>query len=346
MERTVKTFCKLPIALFFLFLISPFSLADTDKQVSYHRLAEIPIGGKGGWDYLNVDPDSHRLYVSHSDRIVVVDTETNRVIKEILDTPGIHGVALATDLKKGFSSNGKEGTVSVINLETLTSKAKIKVGENPDAILYEPTQHEIYAFNGRSKSVSIIDAENEQVIATVGLPGKPEFAAVDTHAHRVFVNIEDKNEVIALDTQNHSIFAKWELEKCDSPSGLAIDLNNHRLFSVCENETMVMVDTSSGRTIASIPTGKGTDGVAFDPSLMLALSSNGASGTVTVAQEKPPETLALVKNVKTQVGARTIALDPKNHQIYLPTAEFEPIQKGQKRPKVLDGTQKVLVYGP
>lgn len=311
----------------------------------YHAISEIPIQGQGGWDYLSINPDSHHLFVSHSDRISVVDTEKNKLVKEIPDTPGVHGIALALDLKKAFSSNGKEGKVSVIDLNTLTTKGKITVGENPDAIVYEPIMQEVYVFNGRSKTVSVIDAKTERVIATIRLSGKPEFAVVDPKNHRIFVNIEDRNAITTLDTQNHSVVATWPLEHCDSPTGMAIDIENHRLFSVCENQQMVMVDSIKGRTVASVPIGKGADGVVFDSTLQIVFSSNGGSGTVTLVREQTPEKLVVLQNLRTHEGARTIALDPKSHRIYLPTAEFQPIQKG-KRPKVMEGTQKVLVYGP
>ncbi len=325
--------------------VSAHAQLESEKKISYRSDTEIPFGGNGGWDDLSIDPESHRLFLSHSDRVVVIDTTTNKVIKEITDTPGIHGIALAPRLKKAFSSNGKEGKVSVIDLNALTTKSKIAVGENPDAILFEPKHEEVYAFNGKSHSVSIIDAKSERVVATVSLPGKPEFAAVDPDSNRVFVNIEDKNSIVALDTTTHTVQAVWTLDGCESPSGIAIDRKNHRLFSVCENEKMVMIDSVMGRTIASVPTGQGTDGAGFDPALMLAFSSNGKSGTVTVAREQELEKLVVVQTIKTQLGTRTMTLNPKDHRLYLPTAEFQPNKKGE-RPKPLDGSQKVLVFKP
>jgi YVTN family beta-propeller protein len=318
---------------------------ELSKDISYQAGGEILIGGQGGWDDLNVDPISHRLFVSHSDRVVVIDTNKDAVITEIRDTPGVHGIAIAHDLKKAFSSNGKENKVSVINLETLATQSKIQVGENPDAIVYEPSNQEVYAFNGRSHSVSVIDAKSEKVTTTISLPGKPEFAAIDPVVHRVFVNIEDKNSIVAIDTKTHQVAATWILEGCESPSGLAIDPKNHRLFSACENQKMVMVDSETGRMITSMPTGEGTDGAAFDSSLGLVFSPNGKSGTITIAREKSPDQLVVIQTLKSRVGARTMTLSPADHRIYLPTAEFQPAVKGA-RLKPVDGSQKVLVFAP
>jgi YVTN family beta-propeller protein len=235
--------------------------------------------------------------------------------------------------------------VSVVDLNSLSMTGKIQVGENPDAITYEPSQKEIFAFNGRGKSVSVIDAKSEKVVATVALPGKPEFAAVDPGAHRVYVNIEDKNLIVVLDSKTHKVVETWPLKDCESPTGIAIDLKNHRLFSVCENEKMVMTDSQTGHSVASAVIGQGADGAAFDAEKLWAFSSNGKSGTLSVIQESTPDKLTALSDVKTQVGARTMTLNPKCHRIFLPTADFQPAVK-DARPKFKDGTQKVLVFEP
>jgi DNA-binding beta-propeller fold protein YncE len=320
-------------------------LGAVPNGTTYHAGSEIKFGGKGGWDYLSLDASSHRLFVSHFDRIVVIDTETEKVVKEILDTPGVHGIALATDLKKAFSSNGKEAKVSVIDLGTLETKAKITVREKPDSIVYDSVAKEVYVFNGISQSVSIIDANSEKLITTLPMPGKPEFSVSDPPAGKIFVNIEDKNSIAAIDTRTHKISAVWPLQNCESPSGLALDSANHRLFSVCENAKMVMVDSKTGATLGAVPTGEGTDGVSFDPGTLLAFSSNGKSGTVTIAHEDTPGNLAVVKNLKTKVGARTITIDPDTHKIYLPAAELLPAKNGE-RPQPVEGTQKIFVFSP
>lgn len=309
----------------------------------YHSLSEIPIKGQGGWDALTVDSDNHRLFVSHFDRVVVIDTKENKVIKEITGTLGVHAIALAPDLKKAYSSDGKANSVSVIDLDKLEIKTKIKVGENPDAIVYVANTNEVYAFNGKSNSASVINAKTDKVIATIALPGKPEFAVVDENTHRVYLNIEDKNSIVGIDTQTHKIATQWNIEGCESPSGIAIDAAAKRILTVCENERMVMIDATNGKILAAAPTGSGTDGAAFDPELKLAFSSNGKSATLSVIHVTG-EKLSTNENVKTQMGARTIAIDPKTHRVYMPTADFQPATAGQ-RPKPVDGTQRVLVYG-
>jgi YVTN family beta-propeller protein len=326
-----------------LLLLSPLVLAA--EVPAYQALGSVSIGGKGGWDYLSVDPGARRLYVSHADRVVVVDLGKDEVLHEVTGTPGVHGIAIAADLGKIFTSNGKEGKLSVVDLKSFETRAKIAVGENPDAIVYEPGHHEVYAFNGKSHSASVIDARTEKVVATLSLTGKPEFAAVDPEAHRVFVNIEDKNSLAAIDTDLHQVAAIWPLEGCESPSGLALDARNHRLFSVCENAKMVMTDSVSGKVLATVAIGQGADGVAFDQGTDLAFSANGQSGTLTIAREETPAKLVVVQDLKTEPGARTIALDPATHRVYLPTAKLLPGENGA-RPKPVDGTQKVLVYGP
>jgi YVTN family beta-propeller protein len=323
--------------------VSALDVPPTVKSVSYRAVMEIPIKGQGGWDALTVDSDSHRLFVSHSDRVIVIDTQANKVIKEIQDTPGVHGIAVAPDLEKAFSSNGKENKVSVIDLKTLTTKNKIAVGEKPDAIVYNSKTREVYVFNGDGHSCSVISAVTEKVVATIELPGQPEFAVVSPAEHRVFVNIENKNSVAALDTLSHKIINVWKLDGCESPSGIALDAQNHRLMSVCENEKIVLVDTVTGHTMAAATTGKGTDGLEFDEDRKLAFSSNGKSATVTILHEDGAKTLAVVQNLQTKLGTRTIALDSKTHIIYLPTADLGPIERNG-RPKIIDGTQRVLVY--
>lgn len=332
------------LALMMAVILNPISFSYAKQDLNYHLITEIPIKGQGGWDALSVDSENHRLFVSHSDRVVVIDTEKNQVIKEITGTLGVHCIALAPDLKKAFSSDGKDGAVSVIDLDQLTVQTKIKVGLNPDAIVYMSKTQEVYAFNAKSNSVSVINAKSNAVITTIELPGKPEFATVDEKLSRVILNVEDKNEVAVIDGKTHKVTSTWKIEGCESPSGIAIDPLFERIFSVCENEKMVMIDAKTGKTIASAPTGAGTDGAAFDPKLKLAFSSNGKSATVSLVHEDTASKLSVLQAIKTQVGARTIALDPTTHRLYLTTADFAPAEAG-KRPKPVDGTQRVLVYG-
>ena len=313
---------------------------------SYHFIQAIPIGGAGGWDYLTIDPSARRLFMSQATRIVVIDIEKNKIIGEITDTPGVHGIAISGELNRAFSSNGKENKVSIIDLATRKTIAKVSTGENPDAIIYIPQSHEVYAFNGRTKSATVIMARSGDVAATIALAGKPEFAAVDTTSQRVFVNIEDKSVVEVIDTKSHQIAATWPLAPCETPTGMAIDTRNQRLFIGCENELMVMMDSATGKILSTVPIGKGVDAIAYDQGTKFVFSSNG-EGTVTIAQEATPGKLTVSQTLKTQKGARTLALDPQTHRIYLPAADFELPTSGEgKRPGIIPGTLKILVYGP
>src|SRR5690348_3980353 len=293
----------------------------------YKFAREIPIGGEGGWDYLSVDAGAHRLYVTHGMKVVVVDTQLNKVAGEIADTPGVHGFAIAADLGRGFASNGRENKVSIVDLKTLKTLQKIDTGENPDAILYEPGRKEVYAMNGRGKSATVFDAERGNVVATIPLEGKPEFAQADSKAGKVYVNIEDLSVVKVIDTATHKVTATWPIAPGESASGMAIDTDNHRLFIGCDNKLMLMIDTASGKVLYSVPIGKGVDANAFDPGTKLAFSSSGGSGTVTIAREEG-SMMKIAQVLKTHRGARTMALDPVTHTIYLSAAEYEPQAAG------------------
>jgi YVTN family beta-propeller protein len=324
------------------------SLAPTPVRGAggpYHFLTEIPIGGDGGWDYLSVDEAARCLYVSHATKVVVIDIDKNEVVGEIADTPGVHGVAFAPKLGRGFVSNGRENKVSIVDLKTLQTLSKVETGENPDAILFEPRREQVYAFNGRSKSATIIDAKSGKVVATIPLGGKPEFAQADTDANRVFVNIEDKSEVVAIDSANHKVVAHWPIAPGEEASGMAIDLKNHRLFLGCGNNLMVMMDYTTGKVVGSVPIGDGVDANAFDPPTQLAFASC-RDGTTIIAREESPNKLTVAQTLKTARGSRTMALDPKTHRIYLGAAKYEAsTDVSQKRPPMVPGSFKVLVYG-
>lgn len=296
----------------------------------YHALKEIPVGGAGGFDYLTVDSAARRLYVSHGTKVVVVDLDKGAVVGEVADTPGIHGIAIAPELKRGFTSNGREGKASIFDLETLKALSKVETGQNPDAILYEPGQQEVYTFNGHGKSATVIEAQTGKVVATVPLSGKPESATADSRAGRIYCNIENKSEIAVIDTKKHEIVSTWPISPGDEASGMAIDLEHHRLFIGCHNKIMEMIDNTNGKVVASVPIGDGVDANAFDPGTQLAFSSNG-EGNVTIAHEDSPDKLRVVQTLKTQNGARTMALDPKTHNIYLVAGSGE--------------TFRVLVYG-
>jgi YVTN family beta-propeller protein len=315
---------------------------------SYHFIKEIPIGGEGGWDYLTVDPGGRRLYVSHGTKVVVVDIDKDTVAGEIQDTPGVHGLAVAADLGRGFSSNGQENKASIVDLKTLQTLSKVETEKNPDGMLYEPGRQEVYMFNGRSQSATVIDAKGGKVVATIPLQGKPEFGAADSKAGRVYNNLEDKSELLAIDTTTHQVVNRWPIAPGEEASGMAIDTAHHRLFLGCSNKKMLMVDSTNGKVVAEVPIGQGVDANAFDPGTQLAFASCG-EGTVTIAHEDSPDKLTVVQTLKTEPRARTMALDPQTHRIYLASAKFEaPSAEGgqRQRPRIVPGSFKILVYGP
>ncbi len=328
-----------------LFAITGPAFLTAANTPPYQLVATIEIGGEGGWDYLSVGAKSHRLYVSHATKVVVIDTANNQIVGEISDTPGIHGTIEVPSLGKVFTSNGREGTVSVVDAETLKTVTKLHAGENPDAILFEPTQNEIYTFNGRSKDSSQFSAADGTVKGTLPLGDKPEFSATDDKG-AIFVNLENTAKVAAIDAATHRVKMVWSIAPGESPSGLAIDVAHHRLFSGCDNQQIVVSDYEAGKVVATIPAGEGIDAVAFDPETQLVFSSNGADGTCTIAHEDAPNKYTVIQTLNTARGARTMTLDPSTHRIYLATADFEPTPSGvRQRPKAKSGTFKVLVFG-
>jgi DNA-binding beta-propeller fold protein YncE len=325
-------------------LLSLVMVAVCQAEGPYHFLKEIPVSGDGGWDYLSVDEPARRLYVSHGDRVVVIDLVHESVVGVITNTPGVHGLAPAPELKKGFVSCGRENKAAIVDLKTLETLAKVETGENPDGMLYDSGRQEVYMFNGRGQSATVIDAKSGAVVATVPLGGKPEFGAADPKDGRVYDNLEDKGEVVVIDTRTHQVVARWPILPGAEASGMAIDRARHRLFLGCGNRVMVMMNSTDGKVIATVPIGVGVDANAFDPETRLAFASC-RNGTVTIAREESPDKLVVVQTLETQRGSRTMALDPKTHRIYLAAAQFEaPAQAGQ-RPRMVPGSFKILVYG-
>jgi YVTN family beta-propeller protein len=296
--------------------------AHAQTKSGYHVAKKIKVGGEGSWDYLTFDAQTHRLFVSHTDRIVVINTNSEEVVGEILKLEGVHGMAIANEFERGFISNGTSASVSVVNLKTLKVVSTILVGKKPDAILYDAFSHRVFVYNGQNESVSVIDAEKGTVVSTVALGGKPEFSVTDRKGH-IFVNLEDKGEVVGFDATTLKVFARWPLKNAEEPTGLAIDIEHHRLFSVCKNKLMFVLDSDNGSLIAKLPIGAKVDGCVFDPGLGLVFSSNG-EGTITVVREESPSKFSVLETVATQPGAKTITLDPETHTLYLPTAEFGP----------------------
>lgn len=315
--------------------------ADNDYQV----ISRMNLGGDGGWDYLSFDAQRHHLFVSRGDRVLVIDVEKAKQIATIEDTQGVHGIALAQDLKRGFTSDGKTDSVTAFNLDTLKTVAVIKgTGEKPDSILYDPSSHHVLTFNGKSSNASVIDPATNTVIATIALPGKPEFSASDNAGH-IYVNIEDKSELVQIDAHDNTVINTWSLAPCESPTGLAIDRPHQRLFAVCGNQKMAIVDAADGHLVATLPIGDGPDAVVFDEAQSMIYSSNGKSGTITAIHQDDADHYTVKGTIATQVSARTLALDPSSHRLYLSAAKADDTQQTNGRPSVVPGSFAVLVVG-
>ena len=317
---------------------------------TYHVAKKIAVGGDGGWDYLTVDTAAHRLYVSHGTHVVVINTDRDSVVGDIPDTPGVHGIALAPDLHRGFTSNGRDSTVTIFDLATLAVIGRVKVtGRNPDAIIYEPSTRRVFTFNGGSANATALDAATGAVLGTIGLSGKPEFPVHDGQG-RIFVNIEDKAELVSIDPKALTVTATWPLAPCEEPTGLAIDRKVKRLFVGCSNRLMAVVDFAAGKLLTTLPVGQGVDGSAFDPGPELAFTSNG-EGSLTVVHQDSPSTYRVVATVPTQRGARTLVVDPRTHKIYTAAAEYGPApaptaENPRPRPPMIPGSFVVLVITP
>jgi len=325
------------------------ALAFAAAGPGYHVIKTYKVGGEGGWDYLTADPDAHNLYISRGTHVIVLDSETGKSVGDILDTPGVHGIALAHELGRGFTSNGREGTVTIFDLKTLAPiGSKVKAGENPDAILYDPATKRVFTFNGRSHDSTAIDAETGKVLGTIPLGGKPEFAASDGKGE-IFVNIEDKSELDAIDPQKLEVKAKWPLAPCTEPSGLSIDRAHRRLFVGCDNKMMAVVDADTGKVLATPAIGEGVDATRYDPGTGLAFASCGADGVLTVIKEESPDKFSVVEDVPTEKGARTMALDTRTHNVFTVTAKFGPrpaaptSDNPYRRPPILPDSFVVLV---
>ncbi|MFK2903090.1 YncE family protein [Dyella ginsengisoli] len=333
----------LPAAL--ALLLAPLVSAHAGGAAPLKVIDRLPLGGPGGWDYLSVDAPHRHLFVSRGDRVVVVDLVSGKPVGTITDTAGVHGVAVAEDLGQGFTSNGASASVTVFDLATLKPLGTIAgTGQNPDAILYDAASRHVFTFNGRSASASVIDPAKRAVIATITLPGKPEFAQADGAGH-IYVNIEDKAELVELDTRSNAVLHTWSLAPCESPSGLALDNAHHRLFSVCDNRIMVVTDANTGKQVATVAIGDGPDAAAFDPATAMAYSSNGRSGTITVVHEDDADHYTVAATVPTQKSARTMTLDPQTHRLYLSTATPGTKKNARGWPGMLPGSFTVLVVG-
>ena len=326
-----------------------FQVATTTTlaQGPYRVMDQWKIGGTGGWDYLTADPGARRLYITHGPRVEVLDSTNGKLVGAITGLKGTHGVALDPEGRFGYISDGGANAVVIFDRHTLATVASVPAGTNPDGIVYEPVTKTVWAFNGRSKNVTVIDTATRGVVATIALPGKPEFPQVDGKGH-VFDNIEDKNSIVQLDAASKTLTATWLLDACDSPSGMAIDISHHRLFSVCDGGKMAVVDSESGKQLSSPSIGEGPDAADYDAKSQLAFSSNGGDGTLSVVDAA--RDYKTLESLPTRKGARTMTYDPQTDKAYVVTADFgprpEPTDANPRpRPSIVPDTFTVLVIG-
>jgi len=334
---------SLAVAIIFCAVAFSHAAGTAPAASGYHVIKTISVGGEGGWDYIYVDSDARRLYVSRATHVIVLDADTYAVAGDIPDTQGVHGVAIASDLGRGFTSNGRANNVTIFDLKTFKSLGTVATGTNPDAILYEPVTKRVFAFNGRSKDATAINGADGTIVATIALGGKPEFAVADGKGN-VYLNIEDTSELVHLDAKDLKVLHRWPEAPCKEASGLAMDLKNRRLFAGCDNKMMAVIDADSGKVIATPAIGEGVDANGFDPATQLAFASNG-DGTLTVVHQDSPEKYTVVENVPTKKSARTMGLDLKTHNIFLPAADFDAPAAGERRGKMKPGSFVILVVG-
>ncbi len=330
-----KAKINLPLLLTVLALLAGWNRPALAAEPQYKLLKQILIGGGSGWDYLFADAEARRLYVTHGTKVVVIDTDADKVIGEIADTPGVHGFVPVAELKRGFSSNGQENKSSIVDLETLKTIMKVPTGPNPDALLYEPKSGEVWTFNGRGQSATVYNAKTGKVVAdAIALNGKPETGVADSEANRIYVNLEKENEIAVIDIKEHKVVAHWPIAPGTAATGMAIDPSLHRLIVGCGNSKMLLMDSTNGKVVSSVDCGQGVDAAAFDPQTHMAFVSAGGSGTVTVAKVEADK-LTVVQTLVTERGARTMTVDGKTHRIYLSNAKSRTDKD----------SFKVLIYG-
>jgi YVTN family beta-propeller protein len=305
-------------------------LVTSALAANYQITKKIPIPGQGSWDYLSVDVEARRLYVSHSTQVEVLDLDSGAIVGSIPKTPGVHGIAIAPELGRGFVSNGQASTVTIFDLKTLKPIADVPTGQKPDAIIYDPASSRVFAFNGGSNSATAIDAATGKVAGTIDLGGGPEFAAADGRGF-VFDNLEDEGLVVKINSRDLKVEQRWPTAPCKAPSSMAIDRTNRRLFLGCRSKVMAVMNADTGQVITTVPIGDHVDASAYDEETKLIFNSNG-EGTVTVIRQDSPDTYSVVETVKTLPKAKTMALDPKTHQLFLSAAEngqFEVLVLGK-----------------
>ncbi|WP_316823872.1 YncE family protein [Pedobacter miscanthi] len=317
--------------------------ASAQQRPAMHLLATHKIQSDGGWDYLTIDHKNNNLYVSHGNQVNILNKNNGDSVGVIRNTMGVHGIVIAGAFGKGYTTNGKAGTCTVFDLKNFRIMATVKVGQNPDAAFYDDFSKKVIVFNGKSSDVSIIDPATDKVLATILLGGKPE-AGVSDGKGKIYVNIEDTGEIVCFDINGYKVLSRYKLKGGEEPSGLAIDRATSRLFTVCANKVMIILDAKTGKQITTLPIGDGSDGVVFDPATKIAYSSNG-EGTITAVKEISADKFVVQEIIKSETGARTIALDPITHHVFLPTATFEKNTDATQKPKRVSGTFRVLEFG-
>jgi len=326
--RTGLRTCLTPAVLVLLFSALPAAAAPPSE--GYSVIKKIPIPGQGSWDYLSVDEAARRLYVSHGTQVEVIDVDSLAIVGNIPNTQGVHGIAIAPDQGRGFVSDGKTSTVTIFDLKTLKSIADVPTGQKPDAIIFDPATSRVFAFNGGSNSSTAIDAASGKVAGTVDLGGGPEFAAADGNGF-VYDNLEDESLVLKIDSRKLTVEKRWPTAPCASPSSMAMDRANRRLFLGCRSKVMAVMNADTGQVITTLPIGDHVDATAFDEATKLIFNSNG-EGTITVIHQDGPDKYSIVETVKTLPRAKTMALDPKTHRLFLSKAEngqFEVLVVGK-----------------
>ena len=337
---------QIQTAIIFLAILAMMPI-NANAANTYHLNKTISVGGAGGWDYLVVDDAARRVYVSHSTEVDVLDADSGAIVGKIENLHGVHGIALAPDLGRGFISDGHANAVIVFDLKTLKVLTQVSTGKNPDAIVYEPVTHKVFAFNGGSGTATVIDTAGNKAVGTIDLGGKPEFAAVDGKGH-VFDTLEDKSILIKIDAAKQTVTEHWPLAPGEEPSSLAIDGKNDRLFAGCHNRLLVVVNADNGKVVTTQPIGEGVDAAVFDPQTALVITSN-SEGSLTVIHQDTADKYSVVETIQTQKRSRTLALDKKNHRLFVPAAQFAAApaptpNNPHVRPVMIPGSFSVLVF--
>jgi YVTN family beta-propeller protein len=337
-------------SLRFVLLFATIAISVASPAQQYKVTNSISSAGEGGWDYSFADSIARKLYVTHGSEVLVIDLDSEKSVGKITGLNRIHGVAIADDLHRGFISDGAANEVVVFDTSTNSEIQKVKAGTNPDGIVFDPFSKRVFAFNGRSQDATVIDAATGKVAGTIGLGGKPEFPVSDGKGN-LYVNIEDKSEIARINPASMQVEARWPLAPCEEPSGLAMDTANRRLFAVCSNQKMAVVNADTGKVVATVAIGNGPDATSFDAGKGLVFSSNGQDGTITVVKQESPDKYSVLETVPTEKSARTMTLDSKTHRLFLSAAKLGPPPAATAAnphpwPKVVPDSFHVLVVSP